>query len=89
MSSTSITIHDNDAFRVIESHANYDDPSVVDDATGIAIMIGDDVSMWLTVGQWRAMVAAVDIGIDSIPDQQQTRIALMSRARARRAAVSA
>ncbi|MCT7369416.1 hypothetical protein [Mycolicibacterium llatzerense] len=62
-----------------------DDVSPVSDATEIIVHLGEGVTAWMTVGQWKALVGAVFLGIEAIPAKRAQRLEREQRARARAA----
>ncbi|GAA2418507.1 hypothetical protein [Mycolicibacterium llatzerense] len=87
MSSTRVSIRiepGDEQFSARES-GNYfaDDLSPVADDTEIGIDLGGDVTAYMTVGQWKALVGAVFLGIESIPAKRQKRLEREQQRRAR------
>lgn len=90
MSATSVAILlDRDAEKhfAARERGNYycEDTSPVADKTEISIDLGEDVTAYMTVAQWRSLVAAVNAGIEAIPAKRDKRIEGVQRAAARRA----
>ncbi|MCX8559816.1 hypothetical protein OS122_02740 [Mycolicibacterium mucogenicum] len=85
MSPTRISIHvdpgGEEHFGARES-GNYfvKDLSPVTDDTEIGVDLGEDVTVYMTVGQWKALVGAVYLGIEAIPAKREQRLERAARA---------
>lgn len=68
-------------------YGNFDvgDTSPVTDATEIGVDLGEAVTAYMTVGQWKALVATVFLGIEAIPVKREQRLERQRRRRERAA----
>ncbi|KIU17881.1 hypothetical protein [Mycolicibacterium llatzerense] len=87
MSTTSVAIsigsRGEEQFEACES-GNYfvEDTSPVSDATNIRVHLDEFAYVTMTVGQWKALVGAVYLGIEAIPAKRQQRLEREARSRA-------
>lgn len=76
-----------EAHFAVREYGNYrgQDTSPVTDATEIGVKLGDGVITYMTVGQWKALVATVFLGIEAIPVKREERLERERRCRDRAA----